>query len=227
MTAVQVPHEHLLTPAEVGALVFVHPKTVSRWASAGKIPSTRTPGGHRRFRHSDVEALLPKGQAQDSDVGRATVDQAVAEAVAIALDAQAAAAEAVLDTAASVVAAARTVAWAAAKARRTRARAAFAAAQLVATEAAGAAAVMRSRARGRAGCPPETDELAAARVAQAVTDAAAHVAEMVAALDLSMERETTAAAAALHDLTLATARDVARRNRAVIRRTSSLRSVYA
>jgi excisionase family DNA binding protein len=223
MTAVQASGERLLTPAEVAALVFVDPKTVSRWASAGKIASTRTPGGHRRFRHSDVEALLPKGEVQDSDAGRTAVDQAVAGAVAIALEVQSAAAEAAVDTATSVAAAARTVAWAAAEARRTRAYAASEAAQLVATEAAGAAAVMRSRAKGRAGHPPETDELAAARVAQAVTDAAEHVAEMVTALDISMERETAAAAAALHDLTVATARHVAGRDRALIRRTSSLR----
>lgn len=222
MTAAQTSDQRLLTPAEVAALVFVDPKTVSRWASAGKIASTRTPGGHRRFRHSDVEALLPKGEVQDSDAGRAATDEAVAEAVAIALEVQAAAAEAVLDTAASVAAAARTVASAAAKARRTRACAAAEAAQLVATEAAGAAAAMRSRATAGTGCPPETDDLAAARVAQAVTDAAAHVAEMVAALDLTLERETAAAAAALHDLAVEAARHVARRNRSVTRRTSSL-----
>jgi hypothetical protein len=68
-------------------------------------------------------------------------------------------------------------------------------------------------------------ELAAARVAQAVTDAAAHVAVMVAAFDLSLERETSAAAEALHNLTVETARHVAQTNRAVTRRTSSVRSV--
>ena len=39
MAAQQAPSEHLLTPAEVAALVFVDPKTVSRWATAGR---TRT-----------------------------------------------------------------------------------------------------------------------------------------------------------------------------------------
>ncbi len=36
----------------------VDPKTVTRWASAGRIGSIRTPGGHRRFRETEVRALL-------------------------------------------------------------------------------------------------------------------------------------------------------------------------
>ena len=58
MAAPKKPTEHLLTPADVAALVFVDPKTVSRWASKGRIASKRTPGGHRRFRSSDVQALM-------------------------------------------------------------------------------------------------------------------------------------------------------------------------
>jgi excisionase family DNA binding protein len=54
------PHigERLLTPGEVAALFRVDPKTVTRWATAGRIGSIRTPGGHRRFRESEVKALL-------------------------------------------------------------------------------------------------------------------------------------------------------------------------
>ncbi|HET6502490.1 BldC family transcriptional regulator [Amycolatopsis pigmentata] len=48
----------LLTPGEVAALFRVDPKTVTRWATAGRIGSIRTPGGHRRFRESEVNALL-------------------------------------------------------------------------------------------------------------------------------------------------------------------------
>ena len=55
----QSPHaERLLTPGEVAALFRVDPKTVTRWASAGRIGSIRTPGGHRRFREAEVRALL-------------------------------------------------------------------------------------------------------------------------------------------------------------------------
>ena len=48
----------LLTPAEVAALFRVDPKTVTRWAKAGKLSSIRTLGGHRRYRESEVKALL-------------------------------------------------------------------------------------------------------------------------------------------------------------------------
>src|SRR3954467_10909336 len=50
--------ETLLTPAEVAALFRVDPKTVTRWAKAGKLSSIRTLGGHRRYRESEVRALL-------------------------------------------------------------------------------------------------------------------------------------------------------------------------
>lgn len=50
--------ERLLTPGEVAALFRVDPKTVTRWASAGRIGSIRTPGGHRRFRESEVRNML-------------------------------------------------------------------------------------------------------------------------------------------------------------------------
>ena len=51
-------HEVLLTPAEVAALFRVDPKTVTRWAKAGKLTAIRTLGGHRRYRQSEVQALL-------------------------------------------------------------------------------------------------------------------------------------------------------------------------
>jgi excisionase family DNA binding protein len=50
--------EVLLTPGEVAALFRVDPKTVTRWAKAGKITSIRTLGGHRRYRESEVKELL-------------------------------------------------------------------------------------------------------------------------------------------------------------------------
>lgn len=50
--------ERLLTPGEVAGLFRVDPKTVTRWASAGRLGSIRTPGGHRRFRESEVRGLL-------------------------------------------------------------------------------------------------------------------------------------------------------------------------
>jgi excisionase family DNA binding protein len=50
--------EQLLTPSEVAAMFRVNPKTVTRWARAGKISAIRTLGGHRRFRASEIRKFL-------------------------------------------------------------------------------------------------------------------------------------------------------------------------
>jgi len=50
--------EKLLTPAEVAAMFRVDPKTVTRWAKAGKLASIKTLGGHRRYKESEVKELL-------------------------------------------------------------------------------------------------------------------------------------------------------------------------
>jgi excisionase family DNA binding protein len=57
--------EKLLTPAEVAGMFRVDPKTVTRWAKAGKLSSIRTLGGHRRYRESEIRGLL-----QESTTGR-------------------------------------------------------------------------------------------------------------------------------------------------------------
>jgi excisionase family DNA binding protein len=56
MTPIQ--SDSLLTPAEVAEMFRVSPKTVTRWARAGKISAVRTLGGHRRFRASEVASFL-------------------------------------------------------------------------------------------------------------------------------------------------------------------------
>jgi excisionase family DNA binding protein len=53
-----VEQERLLTPAEVAAMFRVDPKTVTRWARAGKLTAIRTLGGHRRYREREISALL-------------------------------------------------------------------------------------------------------------------------------------------------------------------------
>lgn len=50
--------EEWLTPGQVAELFGVDPKTVTRWAKAGKLPTRRTLGGHRRYRASTVYELL-------------------------------------------------------------------------------------------------------------------------------------------------------------------------
>ncbi len=46
--------DNLLTPREVAALCRVQPRTVYKW----NLPSVLTPGGHRRYRASDVSAYI-------------------------------------------------------------------------------------------------------------------------------------------------------------------------
>lgn len=64
----QSGRDRLLTPGEVAALFRVDPKTVTRWAAAGRIGSIRTPGGHRRFRESEVRALLAGADTNDASI---------------------------------------------------------------------------------------------------------------------------------------------------------------
>jgi excisionase family DNA binding protein len=52
--------DRLLTPGETYALLRVCPRTVTRWANAGLLTPSWTPGGHRRFREDEVLALLEK-----------------------------------------------------------------------------------------------------------------------------------------------------------------------
>ncbi len=60
--------EELLTPSEVAALFRVDPKTVTRWAKAGKLSCVKTLGGHRRYLASEVNALLEGALPQQRSV---------------------------------------------------------------------------------------------------------------------------------------------------------------
>ncbi|WP_433469906.1 BldC family transcriptional regulator [Spirillospora sp. CA-128828] len=54
----------LLGPSDVAAMFRVDPKTVSRWADDGKLASTRTLGGIRRFSRQQVEHLMYGGNTR-------------------------------------------------------------------------------------------------------------------------------------------------------------------
>lgn len=48
-----------LTPQQAAAMVGITADTIRKWANDGVLPSQRIrPGSHRRFRRSDVDALL-------------------------------------------------------------------------------------------------------------------------------------------------------------------------
>jgi excisionase family DNA binding protein len=52
-----LPRTYYTSP-EVAAMFQVSPKTIARWADDGRLPATRTPGGHRRFPVPAIDALL-------------------------------------------------------------------------------------------------------------------------------------------------------------------------
>lgn len=51
----------LLTPAEVGAILRVDPKSVTRYAKRGDLISIRGIGGHRRYLRDQIQAILLHG----------------------------------------------------------------------------------------------------------------------------------------------------------------------
>jgi excisionase family DNA binding protein len=50
--------DQLLTPREASGQLGVAVPTLALWARTGRLPATYTPGGHRRYRLSDVQTLL-------------------------------------------------------------------------------------------------------------------------------------------------------------------------
>jgi excisionase family DNA binding protein len=53
----------LLRTREVAILFQVSERAVTDWARRGRIPSVRTPGGHRRYPANDVWALLRNSES--------------------------------------------------------------------------------------------------------------------------------------------------------------------
>lgn len=186
--------EPLLTPAQVARILYVDPKTVTRWAKAGKIDSVLTPGGQRRFLESDVLAVLSGVRFRPPAVVLSSA--VVSGAIDLALDAEAeaaAAVEALLASVESLSAAAEVAAKAALRARAARALDAAEAAKSVAGDAALCAAAIRSQA-----------EVTATRVIQTAALAASII---ISAGDSGDEDETSAAAARNVAATLKSAAD--------------------
>ena len=46
-----------LTSGQAADLLGVDPRTIARWAESGRLPSSRTTGGHRRYKQADVDRL--------------------------------------------------------------------------------------------------------------------------------------------------------------------------
>jgi excisionase family DNA binding protein len=64
-----------LTLGQAAAFLGAAQSTVRKWADAERLPTFYTPGGHRRFRRSDLEAFLagPRERARPAREGPGTV----------------------------------------------------------------------------------------------------------------------------------------------------------
>ena len=59
--------EKLLTSHQLAKLINVWPETLRRWEKEGKLIPLRTPGGHRRYKESQIKALLGEKHINSSN----------------------------------------------------------------------------------------------------------------------------------------------------------------
>ncbi len=77
MTNKLQPGETWLSLAEAAKQFNVHPTTLRRWANNGQIPYILTPGGHRRFALSDIEAFFQRQQRGRQSLPQIWADKAL------------------------------------------------------------------------------------------------------------------------------------------------------
>lgn len=51
----------LLKPGDAAAILGVTTRALANWADAGRLDAIKLPGGSRRYRRADVEALATNG----------------------------------------------------------------------------------------------------------------------------------------------------------------------
>jgi hypothetical protein len=158
-----LPLDLPLDPAQAAALLNVHPRTVARWAEAGKLNPMDLPTSPRRFAQSELLRLMvdikgvQKGAAARAPATPAGGTRNSVQEVAVA--------EADLEarlTAAAVATAAALASDAAARARDDREIAGREATRLVAEAAAQSAVATRARAAAAAARVRKAAKLAAA-----------------------------------------------------------------
>jgi hypothetical protein len=212
MQSPPIPNVELLSPAQVAALLYVHTRTVARWAEAGRLVPHLSPTGQRGYERDDVLRFMVE-RNRESTVSSTVPAEFTARAY------QSAVAEGALSvtlTAAAVEAAEVLASDAAATARRGRAAAGHEAEVLVANEAAQNVVAAKFRADSAAFRVAEAAELAAAseRELTPLNDAAsliraARTAETVQAAALQVAEETNALAMSVASAVAMTAELVA------------------
>ena len=66
--------DRLLTRSEVAEIFQVSPSTVTRWAEAGKLPTVKTLGGHRRYEANTVLKLVEQLTEEVRTVEKTTIN---------------------------------------------------------------------------------------------------------------------------------------------------------
>ena len=66
-------HERILSISEAAKYLGVFPLTLRNWEKKGLLRSFRTPGGHRRFKKSELDRIL--GGASEEDKRKETIQK--------------------------------------------------------------------------------------------------------------------------------------------------------
>ncbi len=74
MKVVKDAEGRLLTRSEVAEIFQVSPSTVTRWAEAGKLPSVKTLGGHRRYESKAVMTLVQQFMKEEVNMENVLFD---------------------------------------------------------------------------------------------------------------------------------------------------------
>lgn len=69
-----------LNLGEAAEMLGVHPSTLRTWADHGEIPAHRTPGRHRRFKRSDIEAWAVVRREAPQTTGQMIIQNALGRA---------------------------------------------------------------------------------------------------------------------------------------------------
>src|SRR3972149_2911713 len=69
-----------LNLSEAARILGVHPSTLRTWADRGELPAHRTPGRHRRFLRSDIEAWAVARREAHPSAGQMIVQNALGRA---------------------------------------------------------------------------------------------------------------------------------------------------
>jgi excisionase family DNA binding protein len=66
--------EQLLTPREASRHLGITVTTLSHWARSGRLPATYTPGGHRRYRLTDLRILQAAREREVPEPAKCEID---------------------------------------------------------------------------------------------------------------------------------------------------------